>query len=334
MSDNVVDSRGSLASGPRRFLVTGATGFVGQALVRLLADRGHEIVAWHRASSRTECLPTAHVRLAQGDITDVSALRRAMDGVDFVFHLAAHLGHKRRARDDQWRVNVDGTAAILAAARERPVVHMSSVMAIGHPRRGEPPATEETPFNWPHRFGYAHSKAAAEALAIRAGAIVVNPATIFGPTWDGQPSLRVLHYLRLAGKAGCPVGIDTVVDVDDVARGTLRALEHGKRGRRYILGGDSVSFRDLLDEATRLLGRRPIRRNLRAPVARSLAFGLEVFDRFSFGLGPSGSGALLSSMDRRYSSERARRELGYGWLHYTDLLQRALCLDASREQTR
>ena len=334
MSDNVADSRGAQASGPRRVLVTGATGFVGRSLVPLLADRGHEVVAWHRASSRTDWLPRDRVQLAQGEITDVSALRRAMDGVDVVVHLAAHLGHKRRARDAQWRVNVDGTAAVLAAAGERQVVHMSSVMAIGHPQAGEPPATEETPFNWPRRFGYAHSKAAAEALAMRAGAIIVNPATIVGPTWDGRPSQRVLHYLRLARKVGCPVGTDTVVDVNDVARGTFDALEHGQRGRRYVLGGDCVSFRAFLDEAARLLGVPPIRHNLRAPVARVLAFGLDAVDRFAFGLGPSGTGAVLSSMDRRYSSERARRELGYHWLDHRDLLRRALCLDASRGGTR
>lgn len=228
-----------------RALVTGATGFVGANLVReLLADRV-EVRALVRPGSDRRALAGLPVTVAEGDLTDPASLPGALAGVDVLYHVAAD--YRLWAPDPSvlYRVNVDGTRALLAAAEaagvER-VVYTSSVGTLGIPADGTP-GTERTPVALEDMVGdYKRSKFLAEREAAAAAArglpvVVVNPSAPVGP-WDWKPTptgRMLVDYLRGRMFAYLDTGLN-VVHVRDVARGHVLAAERGRPGERYILG--------------------------------------------------------------------------------------------------
>ena len=235
-------------------LVTGASGFVGANLVRALLGRGWQVRALVRGTARS--LDGLSVEYVRGDVF-FDGLADAMHGCDAVFHLAATYSLWRRDRDELFRVNVDGTRAVLAAARRAGVprvVHTSSVAAIGARSDGVP-ATESYQSAPQELIGaYKRSKFYAEAAARRAvdegqDVVIVNPSTPVGP-WDAKPTPTGEIILRfLSGRM--PAYVDTglnLIDVRDVAEGHILAYERGRRGERYILGNANLSLRELLAE--------------------------------------------------------------------------------------
>jgi dihydroflavonol-4-reductase len=242
-------------------LVTGASGFLGWHVARVLIERGHKVRALVRPGSRVDGLP---VETITGDLRDPASLDRAATGCGLVFHAAADYRLWARDPNEIYRSNVDGTRNLLAAARnagvER-VVYTSTVGCIGIPPGGE--GDEDTPVSLADMAGdYKRSKFLAEQVAIefaRDGfpVVIVNPTAPIGdhdvkPTPTGK---IVTDFLN----GDMPAFIDTglnVVDVRDTAEGHLLACERGRAGERYILGSENLTLAQILQKLAAITGRK------------------------------------------------------------------------------
>jgi dihydroflavonol-4-reductase len=246
--------------------VTGASGFIGRRLVEQLARQGHLVTALlHRDAQE---LP-AGVRTVKAALEDgPGKLAEAMAGHDVVFHLAAQVSFDPRRLPDLLRVNGEGTRTVLTAARQagaaRTVV-VSSACTIGLSDRADRVLDEETPFEprLEARNPYLRSKRVAEAYAAdaaRAGqwVTVVNPTTVFGPGDRSLNSGTLVRQVAESPAVPVPSGGSNVVDVDDVVNGIVAAAQHGRPGRRYILGGVNLLFREIVDRIVAVMGRRPV----------------------------------------------------------------------------
>ncbi len=248
-------------------LVTGGTGFVGSHIVRALNEAGHQARVLHRSSSRLDALAGLDYESAFGDILDESALRKASEGCDWVFHVAAVADYWRSDKERMFEANVEGTRRLLNAARDagvRRVVFTSSAAAVGLRADGKP-ADESVPFNLsPERFLYGYSKVKAEAVVAEAVAggqdvVIVNPVIVMGPGDLNMISgTFILQVKRLGPLVPVPPGGVAVIDVRDVARMHLAAAERGRTGERYILGAANYTQREWLAMVADVVGvRRP-----------------------------------------------------------------------------
>jgi dihydroflavonol-4-reductase len=304
-------------------LVTGATGFVGAAVARaLLAAQWQVRVLARRGSDRSN-LVNLDVELVEGDLTDLGSLQRAASGCEGLFHVAAdyRLGAPDPAQ--LYRNNVVGTRNVLQAAQQagvRRMVYTSSVATIGIPSDGTP-GEEGTPTSLENMIGhYKRSKFMAEELvreAARAGAsvVIVSPSTPVGP---GDIKPTPTGQLVLDAAAGrMPAYVDTglnIVHVDDVAAGHLLAYERGHAGERYILGGEDMTLRQILELIAALVGRKPPRVRLPYGVVLPIAYLADGYARL---VGRSGritlEGVRMSRKRMFFSSAKAVRDLGYRW---------------------
>jgi len=260
-------------------LVTGASGFVGSHLARLLVARGETVRVLVRPTSRLESLRSLSLETAVGDLRDPESLRKALSGVRRVFHVAAD--YRLWASDPReiYESNVTGTRNLLAAARAAGVerfVYTSTVATIAVPRPQLP--NEATLAKVDEMIGhYKRSKFLAEQEAQKAAAdglpvVIVNPTTPVGPgDWKPTPTGRVI--LNFAN-GRMPAYLDTglnLVAVEDAAEGHLLAAERGRVGERYLLGGRNMSLKEILDVLARITG-RPVPR-IRLPHSLALAAG-------------------------------------------------------------
>ena len=270
-------------------LVTGATGFIGSVLTHQLLAEGVEVRILRRATSQFDLLGEAaqHVEHVVGDVTDPESLREAMDGVRHVYHTAASVAQGGR-RD--WallsRVNVQGTAhvvdAALASGVER-LVHTSSIAALGRPERHDAPIDETTPWGTSRlNSHYAVSKHEAE-LEIHRGiaegldAVMVNPSLVFGVGRPGENTRQIAERIRDGRFRAVPTGGTNVVDVEDVATGHRRAMQNGKTGARYVLGGENLTWRAIVETLAAAFDVAPPRRSLTPGLARTLATAAETW---------------------------------------------------------
>lgn len=246
-----------------RALVTGAAGFVGSHVVAALAAGGAQVRALDRRGVLEHSWP-ATVEFVPGDILDPQALRRALQGCDAVFHLAAVYSYSRRDVAVMEAVNVRGTRAVLDAALRGPrrrVVYTSSCATCG-PVPGRPATEHDFPPPRELRVPYRRTKLEAERLAVSAAldggeVIVVNPTVPVGagdlrPTPTGK---MVADVARGRARAYLARSALNVVAVEDVARGHLAAFERGRSGDRYLLGGDNMSVREVFAIIARAAGR-------------------------------------------------------------------------------
>lgn len=318
-----------------RIFVTGATGFIGTRLVQALIDRGHSV----RALSRREDpepppgldwqgggpLEHSQVELALGDVRDRNSLRAAMQGCSRVFHLAAYAKNWAPDPNTYFDINVRGMRNVFEVAREcgvRRLVWTSTFVTFGPTRRGEI-GNEETPRITDRYFTeYEETKALAEKEALRYAlegvpATIVNPTRVYGPghlTEGNALSLLIDQYDR--GKAPIllnrGVNVGNYVFVDDVVQGHILAMEKGRIGQRYILGGENVS----LNQFFRMIDEVSGKRHLQIPIFRpgALLFAwlqkkraewLHVYPQIT----PGWVRTFLA--DWAYTSEKAERELGY-----------------------
>ncbi|HEY3972452.1 MAG TPA: hopanoid-associated sugar epimerase [Candidatus Sulfotelmatobacter sp.] len=248
--------------------VTGATGFLGSHVARALADQGAELRLLVRPTSNLRNLEGLDkgglkAETAVGDLRDPGSLEKAMAGCETVFHVAADYRLWVRDPDEMYRSNVEGTRAILDAARKncvRRVVYTSSVATIGFNSNGQP-ADEDSPVSLADMIGhYKRSKFMAEQLALEAGrsgmhVVTVNPTTPVGeqdvkPTPTGR---IVVDFMKRKFPAYVETGLN-LVDVKVCAQGHVAALEKGKSGKRYILGGEDLTLKQILDTLGKITG--------------------------------------------------------------------------------
>lgn len=262
-------------------LVTGATGFVGNNVVRALVRAGHRVRALARLHSPVWVLQSLPVEVVYGDLRDPLSIRRAMEGCEAVVHTAALYSFWERDPRLYYEVNVEGTVNVLRSARAEGVsrvVYTSTVGCMGAPPPGRLATEEDYPTPGELNNHYRRSKFLAEREALRlcveegVPVVVVNPTTPIGP-WDVKPTptgMLVLRFLRGRMPAYVEVGLN-FVDVEDVAQGHLLALERGQPGQRYLLGGENLRLGQFLSLVAEVAGRRPPRLRLPLGLAQALA---------------------------------------------------------------
>jgi dihydroflavonol-4-reductase len=299
-------------------LVTGATGKVGNAVARRLADRGDEVAALVRSPANARDVLPAGVELTGGDVTDFDSLRRAMEGVEGVFNCMGLF--------EQWfadpevfeRVNAQGARNVVAAAREagvRRVVH-TSTFDVFHAETGGT-VSEDVVADYEKGTAYERSKQHAEELVLAEAqrgieVVIVNPSSVYGPgPWQGAGLDRAFRDAIRRRLPGVPPGGMTLVHVDDVAAGQLAAFERGKPGERYILADGYATMRELLTVAVDEAGRGWVPPAMPTPIARGLATAGEAVSRLIRRPPLLGSGQLTFLLwQARADSSRARSELG------------------------
>ena len=315
--------------------VTGASGFLGSHVARALSDQGANLRLLVRPTSNLSNLEGLKAETAVGDLRDSASLEKAMSGCDTVFHVAADYRLWVRDPEEMYKSNVEGTRAILEAARKngvRRVVYTSSVATMGFTRDGRP-ADEDSPVALANMIGhYKRSKFMAEQVAIEAGrsgmhVVTVNPTTPIGeqdvkPTPTGR---IVLDFLKRKFPAYVETGLN-LVDVRVCAQGHIAALEKGKTGERYILGGEDLTLKQILDTLGDITG-------LPSPKIK-----LPYFFAFATGvIDEAFTGRLLKREPRATvdtvrmgkkkmfaSSDKAVRELGWKIVAVEDALRRAV----------
>lgn len=303
-------------------LVTGATGFVGSAVARHLVASGFDVKVLMRSTSDTRNLEGLHVELRYGDLTDAQSLREAVSGCHGVFHVAADYRLWVRDSDSMYAANVAGTRNLLQAAVSAGVeriVYTSSVATLGL-NADHSPADEDTPTAFENMIGhYKKSKFMAEEevrkLAEHEGVpvVIVNPSTPVGPR-DRRPTPTGRMVVD-AARGRMPLYVDTglnIVHVDDVAAGHLLAYRKGTVGRRYVLGGENMTLREILGSIAALAGCKPPRLCLPHGLLEPVARASEFWARRSNGEPLlTVDGLRLARKYMFFSSARANRELGY-----------------------
>ena len=243
--------------------VTGATGFLGSHVARQLLSQGAQLRLLVRPTSRIDNIADLPAERVVGDLRDLESLKRGMSGCEFVFHVAADYRLWTRNGQELYDSNVEGTRNVLAAARDsgvRRVVYTSSVATMGFGNNGRL-TDEKTPVTLSNMIGdYKRSKFMAEQLVIEAGrggqnVVIVNPTTPIGerdikPTPTGR---IVVDFLRRKFPAYVDTGLN-LVDVADCALGHLLAMEKAVPGERYILGGENLTLKQILDKLAAITG--------------------------------------------------------------------------------
>ena len=316
-------------------LLTGASGFVGSAIARALVAAGYAVRALVRPPAARATLAGLPIELVEGDVRDAQAVARAIRGVHHVVHAAADYRLWTRNPGELRATNVEGTRIVMEASRDAGVariVYTSSVATLA-PRPDGAPADESVLLAEADAVGaYKRSKIAAERIVASMiardalQAVIVNPSTPIGPR-DTRPT-PTGRIIVEAASGRIPAFVDTglnLVHVDDVAAGHVAALERGRVGERYILGGDDVPLVDMLRDIATLVGRRPPRLRLpRGPLYPVAAAG-ELLARMT-GREPllTLDGLRMSTQRMYFTSAKAARELGFAARPYRDGLQDAV----------
>jgi dihydroflavonol-4-reductase len=319
-------------------LVTGATGLVGSHVARALVRRGDDVRVVVRDGSRRDAIADLDVEAVEADVTDQRAVRRAMRGVDRVFHVAGTT-NLRAMWQDVFHINVEGTRVVLEEALRAGVqhaIHTSSAAAIGPAHRGST-ADERQPFT-AGRYGlpYVNAKHEAEKAALRVAAkglpvVIVCPGHVLGRDDLHQSSTELVR--RFLSRQ-IPLYVDgalNVVGAPDVARGHLLADERGAVGERYILGGRNFTLDRLFADLGRLSGVDPPALKLPLPVAMAVARAAQAVP---------GRPAITENEVRSMSlwwafrSTKAKRELGWKTGHHEDPLRETIEWYREREGER
>jgi dihydroflavonol-4-reductase len=302
-------------------LLTGATGFVGAAVARTLLARGHQLRLLVRPGSDRRNIEGLPAELAEGDLTRPETLARAAEGCRYLFHVAADYRLWVPDPDAMMRANVEGTRALLLAAQSRGVermVYCSSVAALGLVGDGTV-ADETTPVHPDKIVGvYKRSKYLAEQAVLdlvrdhAMPVVIVNPSTPIGPRdIKPTPTGQMIHD---AARGRLPAYVETglnIVHVDDVAEGHALALERGRIGERYILGGEDFSLGALFALVAEAAGRKPP--SVKLPIGPLYPLAVVCEGLARLGVEPLLTRETLAMARKKmfFSSAKARAELGY-----------------------
>jgi dihydroflavonol-4-reductase len=301
-----------------RALVTGATGKIGNAVVRRLIERGDDVLALVRDPAKARGWLPDSVELARGDVADPASVRGAAEGIDGAFNCMGLF--------EQWfadpgvfdRVNAVGARNVVAAAREagaKRVVHTSTFDVFHAPEGGT--VTEREVADYPKGTAYERSKQLAERLVLEEAAggidvVIANPASVYGPgPWQGTGLDRAIRDAIRRRLPATPPGGMTLAFVDDVAAGHLAAFDRGRPGERYILADGYAPMRELLSLAVAEAGRGRVPPRLPVGMAKGMARAGEAVARLIRRPPLLGSGQLTFLLwEARASNEKARTELG------------------------
>ena len=318
-----------------RVLVTGATGFVGAAVAKVLLQSGRETRLLVRPTADRRNIRDLPVEVYHGDVTDLDSLRRAIAGCTEVYHVAALYKLWVRRKRDIYESNVTGTENVLQVAREcnvEKVVYTSSVATLGLPKDGSP-GNEDTPVSLADMVGhYKRSKYMAEQVALRYAqeglpVVIVNPSTPVGvadikPTPTGK---IIVDFLNGRMPAYVDTGLN-LVDVEDVALGHLLAAEKGRMGEKYILGNENLTLQQILLLLATLTDRSAPRFKVPYLLALTVAYADAAVARLIPGREPSipPVGVKLSKKKMFFDSSKAVRELGLPQTPVQEALRKAV----------
>ncbi len=318
-----------------KIFLTGATGFVGAHVARALHAQGAQLRLLVRASSRTEHLQPLHAEMVTGDLRAAAELRKALEGCEALVHVAADYRLWVRDPEAMYAANVYGTRELLRVAAEagvQRVVYTSSVATMGFREDGTI-VDENSPVNLKDMIGhYKRSKFLAEQEAVIAAhkglpVVILNPTTPIGPE-DAKPTPTgriVVDFLQRKFPAYVDTGLN-LVDVTAVASAHVAALTSGRSGERYILGGENLTLKQILDRMAAMTG-------LPSPTARvphAVAMGFAFFDEWITGriLGREPRATVeavrMGKKKMFASSAKAERELGYRALPVDEALRAAM----------
>lgn len=316
--------------------VTGATGFLGSHVARVLAEQGAELRLLVRPTSDLRNLDGLNAERVEGDLRDAASIEKALSGCDVVFHVAADYRLWVRDPDQMYGSNVEGTRSLLEAARKqgvRRVVYTSSVATMGFSMNRATVADEQSPVGIEDMIGhYKRSKFMAEQVAVevaRSGVdvVVVNPTTPIGerdikPTPTGR---IVVDFLKRKFPAYVETGLN-LVDATECARGHIQALEKGRSGERYILGGENLTLKQILDRLAAITGLKSP--TVKLPYIFALAAGVvdEMVTGRLLGREPRATiDAVRMGRKRMFvSSAKAERELGWRTVAVDGALRRSV----------
>jgi dihydroflavonol-4-reductase len=320
LDEVAVETEGERGAPSSTVLVTGASGFLGSAIAGALRGRGHGVRVLARPSSPRTNLNAADV-VCEGDLRDRASLAAALKGARYLFHAAADYRLWARNPEEIRRSNVEGTRLIMEEALNAGVERIVYTSSVATLKLADGAAsTEDNPLAEGEGIGaYKRSKVAAErlveAMIQRDGlpAVIVNPSTPIGPR-DVRPT-PTGRIIVEAASGRMPAFVDTglnLAHVDDVAAGHIAALERGRIGERYILGGDNVLLADMLAGIARLVGRRPPTVKLPRTMLYPIAYGAELLATLR-GVEPfiTMDGLRMARHHMFFDDSKARRELGY-----------------------
>lgn len=305
---------------PRTAYVTGSNGFLGINIIQQLLDDGWNVIALRRKTSNTRDLDRLSVTQVEGDVLDRASLERTLpEGVDALFHVAADTGMWSQLNARQNRINIEGTRNVVEAAlakQAKRLIHTSSIGAFGPVFDEE--ITEETPSRALHgSINYYRSKYLAEQEVFKGverglDAVIMNPAQIIGP-YDYHYNPQFFTAIRQGKMLGVPRGVSVAGHVRDYARAHVTAVDKGRKGERYLLGGVSASFQDIFDTVGGILGKPPSKRFVLPPLLlSSLALILDKVSQVTRRepmLTPEK--VLLLNNVVRINCTKAERELGF-----------------------
>ena len=304
-------------------LLTGATGFLGSAILRKLVDDGQNVRVLARPNGDRRNIANVACEIAEGDLNDTTSLQSAVSGCDALFHVAADYRIWAPNPSELYRTNDFGTVELFRAAATAGIermVYTSSVATLGIHSDGTP-SNEATPVSRSDMVGhYKRSKFDAETSVMglirdeHLPIVIVNPSTPIGPR-DLKPTPTGRIIVEAAG-GRMPAFVDTglnVVHVDDVAAGHIQAFRRGVIGERYILGGEDLSLRQILAEVAEIIGRKPPVISLPRGPLFPLAYLSEFIARLRGGTEPmlTVDGLRMSKKRMYFSSAKAKEMLGY-----------------------
>ena len=316
-------------------LVTGASGFIGSAVVRELLALGRTVRCYIQPGSNISNLDGLDVETVYGDINDRENIEKALDGCQVLYHLAGLYRIWMKDYSDLYHVNVEGTKTVLFAAMQAnldKVIYTSSISTVGclgNKKR----ADETTAFNlWDEANHYVRSKYLGEQDALRfaqAGVplVVVNPVFPFGARDNGPTPTGRLIVDTLAGKVpGYMPGGFCVADVDDVAKGHILVEEKGKIGERYILGGHNITYKEFYDAITTLSGCKSVRIKLPARLLANVAWMMEKYADKVSQRSPqlTYQTAVYASRYLWYDTSKAQNELGLSLTPFMTALEKSV----------
>lgn len=304
----------------KKILITGASGFLGSWVARELIRQGHDLSVLHRKGSDLSELEGLKYTSCLGDVTDFASVEAACEGKEVVYHLAGVIGYSKDLRPLMDKVNVGGTGNIVKACLQQKVqrlIYMSSVVAIGASFDGKIPLNESSHYNLKSlNLGYFETKRIAEELVVNAHkekgleAIILNPSTVYGPG-DAKKGSRKTQLKVARGEFPFYTsGGVNIIHVKDLVSAAIHAMEMGKPGERYILGGENILIKDLFRMIAEAAGVKPPRIHLPNAILHGMGAVGDFLKRFGLRGPISSENAWTSTMYHWFDSTKAQKELG------------------------